>query len=223
MDSKKIRDISLTIPIKGIIVPIMGISYTSPNVLFTKVQKGILKLLYLNPSSDFNTNEIIRLTKSGTGAVQRELEKLTTAGFITPKKLANQKRYQANQNLAYYSELRSIIIKTFGLADVLSDQLKLSLASRINVAFIYGSFAKQTDTQNSDIDLMIIGDDLTYIDIFDALKDTETSLGHKINPSFYTALEWAKKYKKGTHFTQKIMEQPKIFLIGTEDELKKLR
>ncbi len=201
----------------------MGMINTSPNVLFTKVQKRILKLLYLNPYSDFNTNEIIRLTTSGTGAVQRELEKLTTARLVTAKKLANQKRYQANQNLPYYSELRSIIIKTFGLADILSEALKLSLAESIKMAFIYGSFAKQTDTQNSDIDLMLIGDDLTYIDIFDVLKDTEISLGHKINPSCYTALEWAKKYKKGTHFTQQVMEQPKIFLIGTEDELKKLR
>lgn len=201
----------------------MGMINIDSNVLFTKVQKLILKLLYLNPHADFSTNEIIRLSKSGTGAVQRELEKLTSAGLITAKKLANQKRYQANQHLPYYSELRSIIIKTFGLADVLSEQLKLSLAAKIKIAFIYGSFAKQTDTQHSDIDLMLIGDDLTYIDIFDVLKDTEISLGHKINPSCYTALEWAKKYKKGNHFTQQVMEQPKIFLIGTEDELKKLR
>jgi predicted nucleotidyltransferase len=201
----------------------MGMINTDWNVLFTKIQQAILKLLYLNPSSDFNTNELIRLTKSGTGAVQRELEKLTVAGLITPKKLGNQKRYQANQNLSYYSELRSIIIKTFGLADVLSEQLKLSLAARIKIAFIYGSFAKQTDTQNSDIDLMLIGDDLTYIDVFNVLKKTETSLGHKINPSCYTALEWAKKYKQENHFIQQVIEQPKIFLIGTEDELKKLR
>jgi len=196
---------------------------TDSNALFTKVQKTILKLLYLNPSSDFNTNELIKLTKSGSGAVQRELKKLTVAGLIIPKKLGNQKRYQANQNLSYYSELRGIIIKTFGLADILSEQLKLSLATSIKIAFIYGSFAKQTDIQNSDIDLMLIGDNLTYIDIFNALQETETSLGHKINPSCYTVSEWAKKYKQGSHFIQQVMEQPKILLIGTEDELNKLR
>jgi predicted nucleotidyltransferase len=201
----------------------MGTIDTSSNVLFTKVQQLVLKLLYLNPHSDFNTNEIIRLTKSGTGSVQRELEKLTTARLITAKKLANQKRYQANQNLSYYSELRSIVIKTFGLADVLSEQLKLSLAARIKIAFIYGSFAKQTDTQISDIDLMLIGDDLTYVDIFKMLKEAEISLGHKINPSCYTPLEWKQKYRKENHFIQQVIEQPKIFLIGTEDELKKLR
>ena len=193
------------------------------DVLFTKVQKLVLKLLYLSPHADFNTNSIIRATNSGTGAVQRELGKLTSAGLITVKKFGNQKRYQANQNLPYFLELRSIIIKTFGLANILSKQLKLSLENKIQIAFIYGSFAKQTDTQNSDVDIMLIGDDLTYIDLFHELKETEISLGHKINPTCYTALEWKKKYKTDNHFIRRVTDQPKIFLIGTEDEFKKLR
>jgi len=208
----------------GIIIPNMGMkkSGSSANTLFSKVQQSVLKLLYLNQNSDFHTNEIIRLSQSGTGAVQRELEKLVQAGFITVKQVGNQKRYQANQALSFYSELRNIIIKTFGLADVLSQELTRLLPTQIKIAFIYGSFAKQTDNVESDIDLLLIGDDLTYADTFQILHVIESSLSRKINPTFYSPVEWKRKYRDDNHFVSRIIEQPKIFLIGTEDELKKL-
>jgi len=214
----------LTIPILGIIIPNMGIKKSGAStILFSKVQRLVLKLLYLNQNSDFNTNEIIRVTQSGTGAVQRELEKLTLAGLITVKAVGNQKRYQVNQTLPYYSELRSIIIKTFGLADVLSQELQHLFSQQIKIAFIYGSFAKQNDTAESDIDLMLIGKELSYAEIFSLLKKTEATLGHTINPTCYSPIEWARKSKEGNNFIIRVIEQPKIFLIGTEDELKKLR
>lgn len=208
----------------GIIIPAMGIvkSKSLASIFFSKVQQAVLKLLYLNQNSDFHTNEIIRLSHSGTGAVQRELEKLAQAGLIIVKQIGNQKRYQANQALPFYSELRSIIIKTIGLADVLSQELKRSLATQIKIAFIYGSFAKQTDTAESDIDLMLIGDDLTYAEIFPILNVIELDLGRKINPTFYSPIEWGRKYRDDNCFISRVIEQPKIFLIGTEDELKKL-
>lgn len=209
----------------GIIIPIMGTekSSSSANILFSKVQKSVLKLLYLNQNLDFHTNEIIRLSQAGRGAVQRELEKLTQAGLVIVKPVGNQKRYQANQSLSFYSELRNIIIKTFGLADILSQELKRLLPSRIKIAFIYGSFAKQMDTEKSDIDLMLIGDDLTYADTFQVLHVIESSLSRKINPTFYSPSEWRRKCNDDSHFVSRVIEQPKIFLIGTEDEFKKLR
>jgi predicted nucleotidyltransferase len=193
------------------------------NVLFSETQKNILKLLYFNQNSDFHTNEIIRFSQSGTGAVQRELEKLTRAGLITVKQIGNQKRYQANQALSYYSELRSIIIKTFGLGDILNQELKRLFPTQIKIAFIYGSFAKQVDNPTSDIDLMLIAEDLTYADTFQVLNVIESTLGRKINPTFYSPSEWGRKYKEDNNFILGVLAQPKIFLIGTEDELTKLR
>lgn len=226
MTSLSTTEYSLTIPIMGINIPNMGIKKIvfDSTVLFSKVQQHILKLLYLNPDTDFNTNEIIRIAKSGTGAVQRELEKLTITEIIKIKQLGNQKRYYANKDLPYYSELRSIIIKTFGLAVVLGEELKKDpLEKQIKIAFIYGSFPKQTDTASSDIDLMLIGDALTYADIFQVLKHAESTLGRKINPTFYSQKEWLKKFKEGNNFINQIIKQPKIFLIGKEDDLEKLR
>lgn len=188
------------------------------DALFSKVRQRVLGILYGQPNSDFHTNEIIRLTDSGTGAVQRELESLTAAGLVIVKQIGNQKRYQANQNTAFFAELRSLVLKTFGLTDVLREMLK-PIEKQIHTAFIYGSVAKQEDTANSDIDLMIIGENLTYADMFQLLEKTETKLGRKINPTFYSFHEWLRKNNKGNHFVIKILKQPKLFLIGTENDL----
>jgi predicted nucleotidyltransferase len=191
------------------------------NVLFSKVQQQVLGLLYGQSDSDFYTNEIIRLTQSGTGAVQRELARLTAAGLLTVKQVGNQKRYKANHDTPFFIELRSIIIKTFGLTDIIRNVLK-PLEKKINYTFIYGSIAKQEDTASSDVDLMIISDQLTYGQVFEVLKPAEEILNRKINPTFYTLSEWLCKQKEGNNFIRQILRQPKIFLLGKENDFNKL-
>ncbi|NDB62083.1 transcriptional regulator [bacterium] len=157
----------------GIIIPIMRT--TSPNLsnaLFSKVRQCVLALLYGQADRSFHTNEIIRLTHSGTGAVQRELEKLAAVGLITTQSIGNQKHYTANCTSPLFKELRSIVLKTFGLADVLREALA-PIASQIHIAFIYGSIAKQEDTATSDVDLMLVCDNLTYADLFKLLEDAQ--------------------------------------------------
>lgn len=213
----------LKIPNTGIIIPNMGIIKNSfSNVLFSKARQRVLAVLYGQPDRGFYTNAIIRLTHTGSGAVQRELEKLVGAGFITVKYVGNQKHYQANRASPLFSELRGIVLKTFGLADVLRQALK-PVVSKIHLAFIYGSVAKQEDTANSDIDLMLLSDKLTYTDLFPLLQKAETHISRTINPTFYSPVEWIRKLKNNNNFLIQVLKQPKIFLIGTEDELSKFR
>ncbi len=191
------------------------------DALFSKAKQKVLGLLYSQPSHVYYTNEIIRLTQMGRGAIQRELANLSNAGLISVKNAGNQRQFQANQSCPLFTELRSIIIKTFGLADELLAALKPVIA-QIEIAFIYGSIAKEQETVSSDIDIMLIGKDLTYADIFTAFTSAEKKLSRKINPTFYTSKEWHYKYQKKNHFICSITKQAKIFLIGTEDDLKKL-
>lgn len=206
-------------PIMGIIIPIMNKNKSSLiNILFSKTRQRVLGLIYSQADRSFHTNEMIRLTQSGSGAVQRELEKLSTAGLITIKIIGNQKHYEANVKSPLFLELRSIVLKTFGLADILRQALA-PIAKKIHIAFIYGSIAKQEDTAQSDIDLMLISDDLSYTALFNILEKTQTQLNRPIHPTLYSSSEWKKKTEAGNHFLNQIMNQPKIFLIGTEDEL----
>jgi predicted nucleotidyltransferase len=200
----------------------MGTNKTNlSDALFSKVQQRVLGLLFGQSDRVFYTNEIIRLTHSGTGAVQRELAKLAAVGLITLQQIGNQKQYQANQNSPLYSELRSIVLKTFGLADVLREVINI-FGSKIQFALIYGSVAKQEDTASSDIDLMLIGT-LSYADLYPILEKSEHQLGRRINPTCYSASEWIRKKRENNNFVIQVLSQPKIFLIGTEDEFGKLK
>lgn len=191
------------------------------SVLFSRTQQHVLGLLYGQPTIDFHTNEVIRQSHSGTGAVQRELLRLTSVGILTVKQIGNQKRYQANQASPLFAELQSIILKTFGLADIIKEAI-IPLNKKITLAFIYGSIAKQQETVQSDIDLMFIGEDITYADVFHYLNPVEMQLGRKINPTFYSPKEWIRKKTTKNHFVEQLLQQPKIFLIGTENELSAL-
>lgn len=188
------------------------------DALFSKVQARVLGLLFGNPDRSFYANELFRLAGSGTGAGVRELAKLSAVGLITVNKIGNQKHYQANREAPIFEELRGIVLKTFGMVDVLRQGL-LPMADNISVAFIYGSIAKGSDTAKSDIDVMVIGDNITYPDVYAALMPAEEQLARKVSPVIYNKEDVTRKLQEGNAFLTRIMAQPKIFLIGSEHDL----
>jgi predicted nucleotidyltransferase len=199
----------------------MGISSIGlADALFSKVQQRVLGLLFVNTDRSFYTNEIVRFVDSGIGVVQRELEKLAQSGLVTIKKIGNQKHYQANPDTPIFAELRGIVLKTVGLADILRLAL-LPLSDKIQTAFIYGSIAKGSDTAKSDIDVLIIGTELTYADVYEALSAHESDIGRPVNPSIYSTQELQRKLAEDNAFVSRVLEQPKIFLIGSDNDLPK--
>src|SRR5262245_52280294 len=165
------------------------------DALFARVQQRVLGVLFGNPGRSFYANEIIRLARSGTGAVQRELAQLEAAGLVTVKRVGNQKHYQANADAPVFQELRALILKTFGLADVLRAALA-PLSHSIRAAFVYGSIAKRQESASSDVDLMVISDSLSYADLFTALEESSSRLGRKISPTMYSPVELARRIKQ---------------------------
>ncbi len=196
------------------------ISIGLADALFSKVQQRVLGLLFVNANRSFYTNEIVRFVDSGVGVVQRELEKLAQSGLVTVHKIGNQKHFQANPDAPIFAELRGIMLKTVGLADILRLAL-LPLSDKIQAAFIYGSIAKGKDTAKSDIDVLIIGNGLAYADMYDALSANESSLGRPVNPSIYSMQELQRKLAEDNTYVSRVLEQPKIFLIGSDDDLPK--
>jgi predicted nucleotidyltransferase len=202
----------------------MGISTSHPapsslaDALFPKGRQRVLAVLFGNPGRSFYANEVIALAQSGTGAVQRELAALSEAGLLTVTRQGKQKHYQANADAPVFAELRGLVLKTMGLADVLSAALA-PLASQIDLAFVYGSVARQQDTAHSDIDLMIVSVGLAYAEVFGALESACATLGHQVNPTLYTPAELAKRISQENAFVTRVLQQPKIWLIGTEKDI----
>lgn len=190
------------------------------DVLFTKTQRRVLGLLFGNPARTYYANEIVRFAGAGTGAVQRELERLASTGLVVVTRIGNQKHYQANREAPIFDELRGIVLKTFGVADHLRAALA-PLDKRIRAAFIYGSVAKGADTASSDIDVMIISDGLSFPDVIKAFTNAEREIGRSVNPTIYNLEEWRRKLLDEGGFLGRVLAQPKIFLIGSDNDLPK--
>lgn len=208
----------------GIIIPDMGTKVETPfgigSALFTKTQRQVLGLLFGHPDRSWYINEIVRKAGVGIGTVQRELEKLTSAGLLTVRKVGNQKHYQANTGSPVFQELRGIVLKTFGVADELRRALE-PVAAKITVAFVYGSVARGADTAASDIDLMIVSGQLSYPEVISAIAEAETRLGRAVNPTLYSPAEISRKLAEDNSFLKRVAGQEKIFLIGSDDDLPK--
>lgn len=193
--------------------------YSLADALFSKVQQRVLGVLFGNPDRSFFASEVIALAGTGTGAVQRELTRLAATGLVTVKRIGRQKHYQANPAAPVFAELRGLVVKTSGVADVVRAGL-LPLRDRIQAAFIYGSVAKSEYTATSDVDLMVVSDEVTYGDVFGALEETARHLGRKVNPTVYTRGEFQTRVKKENAFITRVMAQPRIWLIGDEYSLR---
>ena len=219
-------------PILGMIIPNMGTTLRQADAgfldsgladaLFTPVRQRVLALLFGHPQRRYQSSELIRLANSGTGAVHRILTRLAAADLVLVEKVGNQKHYQANTDSPIFEELAGLVRKTVGLAGPLRNALD-PLKKRIAAAFVYGSIAKGTERAGSDIDLMVIADDIDYAELFAVLPGVEATLARTVNPNLMTGSEWRRKRGEPDSFATRVASQPTLFVIGDEDVLTESR
>ena len=188
--------------------------------LFGKTRQVVLALLFGRADSAFYTKQILDAVKIGRGTVQRELKNLTETGIIIREVQGRQVYYHANEKCPIFNELKSIVRKTFGVADVIKQSLASS-ARKIRVAFMFGSVARSADDRRSDIDLMVVGR-ISFGDVVSLLGPAEEKLAREINPVVYPIAEYKRKVREDHYFVKTVLEEEKIFVIGDEDELRRL-
>lgn len=188
--------------------------------LFGKTRQAVLALLYGRADSSFYTRQILDAAGIGRGTVQRELKNLTDTGIIIREVQGRQVYYRANVRCPIFDELKSIVRKTFGVADVIRQSLATH-TDKIRVAFIFGSVARSTDDRRSDIDLMVVGR-ISFGDVVSALTPAERELAREVNPVVYRTPEFRRKVKEDHHFVKTVLDDEKIFVIGDGDELSRL-
>ena len=181
------------------------------SVLFTKTQQRLLAVFFGKPDHSFYLNEAARLAGVGKGAVVREIKKMTDAGLLTTHQQGNQQHYQANPDNPVFEELKAITRKTFGVKGVIKEVLA-SVLNQCDMAFIYGSVAKGQEHAESDIDVLLVGDNLSYGEIMELLEPAENQLGRVINPTLFTPEEFRQREESQQSFVTRLMEQPKLWL-----------
>ncbi len=150
--------------------------------------------------------------------MHRQLARLEKSGWVVVTRVGNQKHYQANAECPAFAELQGLIAKTVGLVEPLRRALE-PLAVKMRAAFIYGSIAKGTDNAASDIDLLVVSDELGYPDLFEALQTAEAALGRSMSPNVLCLRDWrTKRLEKGS-FVARIAAQPRLFVIGSDDDI----
>ena len=188
--------------------------------LFGKTRQAVLALLYGWADSSFYTKQVLDAVKIGRGTVQRELKNLTDTGIIIREVQGRQVYYRANEKCPIFNELKSVVRKTFGVADVIRQSLS-TVSDKIRIAFIFGSVARSADDRKSDFDVMIVGA-ISFGDIVTLLSPAEEKLGREVTPVVYPVAEFKQKVKEDHYFVKTVLEGEKIFLIGDEGELRRL-
>jgi len=196
----------------------MGTSNILSETLFGRTRGAVLSILYGHVGKSFYLRQLARLTKVALGPVQREMRQLVDAGLVTRTMLGAQTLYSANQKSPVFREIKNLVNKTVGMHDVLADALD-PLRERINLAFVYGSVARSRETENSDVDLMIVGK-VDFDEIVENLAGAEKVLNREINPTVYSIKEFGKKVRG--NFLKSVLAESKLFIIGGEDDLREL-
>ena len=186
------------------------------HLISSKIRVEILSVLALNPESAFNINELSRMTGFSLRGVDRELKNLLSGGLLRREISGNQHRYQLDPACPIHKEVKGIISKTVGIADILKRGLA-RVKDQIKVAFIYGSFASGDYRNKSDIDLFIVSD-ISGVRLSELLGPLQEKLGRPINTSQFSLPEYQQRKDKGDHFVKKVLDGPKIVLFGSLNE-----
>ena len=190
-----------------------------PSLLFPEYRRRVLGLLLLRPDEALHGREIARRTGLPAGTITRELTKLAEVGLLKRTKRGNQQVYSADTNGPIFTELASILRKTSGLADVLVQALAPA-ASKLRLAFVFGSVARGQETAGSDVDVMLIGD-LGFREAVELLHPCQATLGREVNPKLFSTREFTEKAATEP-FLIDVLAKPKIFLIGNAHDLEEL-
>lgn len=162
--------------------------------------------------------QLIALLPFAKESIETQLNALKRMKLIVSERDGNRAYYSANNSHPLYPDIRNLVLKTVGLHDVLAAALS---DPAVEFAFVFGSIASSTDKPESDVDLMIVGD-ITELQLAKLLRGVGDQLGREVNPHVYTRDEFARRIAANDHFLNDVLEKPKLFLIGGENEFARL-
>ena len=184
-------------------------------LLSSRARAEIFRLLLGGTGEELHVRELERRSGLNDSTLRQELRKLVRLDLVQSRRDSNRVYYRAKTGNPLYPEIRNLVLKTSGLADV----LKSALADkRIRVAFVFGSTARGEEKAGSDVDVMVLGQ-LGLRDLSRLLSGMEEKVGREVNPHVLSEEEFRKRVRANEHFVSRVMESPKIFIIGSQDEL----
>ncbi len=188
--------------------------------LFTAPRQGILAATLLDPDRWWYLSDLARRLGVHHATLQRELSRLTKAEILVSRRDGNRVYYRANRDSPVFPDLAGLLTKTAGPGRIL-EELLLPFVGRIVTAFIYGSLSRGEAGAESDVDLMVIGEP-GLARLAPRLRSAERALARPINVTAFTQEEFVSRIEAGSAFLDRVLSEPKQFIIGSEVELEDL-
>ncbi len=185
-------------------------------ILSSNIRADIFRLLFGVTERELHMREIERRSSYAIGSIQSELKKLLRLDLVIKRKDGNRTYYRANKNHPLFLDIQRLVLKTVGLVDILYNELKNS--RKILIVFVFGSIARQKEMAESDVDLFVIGE-LGLRKLTGLLSGVSDKIGREINSHVFTLKEFKKRSAQSDHFVSRVLEEPKIFVLGNENEL----
>ena len=192
---------------------------TLADLLSSNVKAEVFRLLFGLHGEPLHLREMERRSGLAVATVRQELGRLTRIGLVEARPDGNRTYYAAREDHPLFAEIRGLVLKTTGLADVLRRALEKE--ERITLAFIFGSIAQAREQAHSDVDLLVVGD-VGLRDVTNLLDDAAEKVGREINPKVFTPQEFRRRKQAENPFLLRVLAEPRIFVIGDDHELGKL-
>lgn len=188
---------------------------TLAQILSSRVRASVFRVLFGLKEAEIHVRELARRSGFSEASLRQEMRKLKRLGLVKDRRSGNRIYFSANRKHPLYPDVHQIVIKTVGLVDVLHDALA---KADIAVAFVFGSVAQSKEAGHSDVDLMVIGE-IGFRELTSNLSGTSATIGREINPHVMTADEYRRRVESDDHFVKNVLAGPKLFIVGTDDEL----
>ena len=186
------------------------------NLITSKIRIELLRIFTLSPQGSFNINELSRRTGFSIRGVEKELKNLYVGGILRMELAGNQHRYQFDPECPIGGEIKGLITKTVGVAELVKRALA-PLEDEIDRAFIYGSFATGDYSNESDVDLFLVTE-LPGIKVAESLSEVQTEIARSVNVSQFTLTEYSERKRLKDHFLTTVLNGPRIILLGPKDD-----
>jgi len=191
---------------------------TLSDILSSRVRAEIFRLLFGLDEQELHLREMERQAGLSLGTVRQDLQKLVKLDLVKTRRDGNRLYYRANTDHPLYPEIRKLVLKTSGLVEIFKKVLD---REGIQVAFIFGSLASNRERAASDVDLMVIGA-VGLRSLSNWLAGASDQIGREINPHTMSVEEFRRRKQKEDHFLSHVLESPKLFIVGKENDLESM-
>jgi predicted nucleotidyltransferase len=184
----------------------------------SKLRAKALGWFFTHVDERFFVRQLESLLHQDPTNLSRELARLENLRILVSEREGRQKYFRVNKSSPIFEEMKGLVLKTAGVAGAV--QSALEKVNGIKYAFIYGSFARNIEKPESDVDLMVVGK-ARLDEVGDILSKIEQQLGRSVNIIFYSSREFQEKITLKDSFIRTVLNGPKIMLIGDVNEIKR--